>query len=131
MSMTDPVADMLTRIRNGQTARKVQVAMPAAKQKHAIAKVLYEQGYIEDYQVVEQDGRPTLVVSLKYFEGRPVIEGIDRVSRPGRRVFRGAKHIPEVIGGLGVAIVSTSRGMLTDRDARVQGLGGEVVCTVY
>lgn len=131
MSMTDPVADMLTRIRNGQAARKVQIAMPAAKQKQAIAKVLYEQGYIEGYEVTEQDGYPTLVVRLKYFEGRPVIDGIDRVSRPGRRVFRGAKDLPEVIGGLGVAIVSTSRGLLTDHDARVQGVGGEIVCTVY
>lgn len=130
MSMTDPIADMLTRIRNGQTAEKVNVAMPSSKLKCAIAQVLKDEGYIEDFHTQEADGKPVLVVALKYFQGLPVIERIDRVSKPGLRVYRGKDDLPDVVGGLGVSIVSTSQGVMTERAARAAGHGGEVLCTV-
>ncbi len=130
MSMTDPIADMLTRIRNGQTAQKVNVVMPSSKLKCAIAQVLKDEGYIEDFEKQELDGKPALSVALKYFQGLPVIERIDRVSKPGLRVYRGKNDIPDVVGGLGVAIVSTSQGVMTERAARAAGHGGEVLCTV-
>ena len=129
MSMTDPIADMLTRIRNGQKARMVSVSMPASKSKEAIAKVLQDEGYITGYSV-EGDARKTLNVELKYFEGVPVIEKIQRASRPGLRVYRGKEGLPKVLGGLGVAIVSTSAGVMSDRQAREKGIGGEVLCVV-
>jgi len=131
MSMSDPIADMLTRIRNGQQARKVSVSMPAAKLKSAVAQVLQDEGYIERYdQAVNSDGKPTLTVTLKYFDGSPVIERIRRVSRPGLRRYSGSEAIPEVLGGLGISVVSTSRGLMTGRQAQAQGIGGEVLCTV-
>jgi small subunit ribosomal protein S8 len=130
MSMTDPIADFLTRIRNGQSSGKAEVNVPASKLKLAIAKVLKEEGYIEDFNSVVQDGKPTLAVQLKYFQGRPVIDRIERVSRPGLRVYKGKDELPAVLGGLGVAIVSTSQGVMTDRQARAAGHGGEVLCIV-
>ena len=130
MSMTDPIADMLTRIRNAQAARKTHVSMPASKLKHAIAKVLNEEGYVGELALGETAGKPTLTVGLRYFEGQPVIAKVDRVSRPGLRVYRGKGDLPEVLGGLGIAIVSTSRGLMTDRAARAAGEGGEVLCFV-
>lgn len=130
MSMTDPIADMLTRIRNGQTAEKVEVGMPSSKLKQSMAKVLKDEGYISDYSVQETDGKETLVIALKYYAGKPVIEKIQRVSRPGLRSYKGAQKLPKVIGGLGIAIVSTSRGVMTDRAARAAGYGGEVLCIV-
>lgn len=130
MSMTDPIADMLTRIRNAQQANKVDVKMPSSKVKVSIAEVLKEEGYISAYNVSEETGKPQLTVTLKYFEGKPVIESINRVSRPGLRVYRSAGQIPKVIGGLGVAIVSTSKGVMADRKARALGQGGEVICSV-
>lgn len=130
MSMTDPIADLLTRIRNGQAARKKQVSMPSSKAKRAIAEVLKDEGYITDYGVSEADGKPVLTIDLKYFQGRPVIESIQRVSRPGLRVYRGKDELPTVRGGLGVAIVSTPRGVMSDRAARAAGHGGEVLCIV-
>lgn len=129
MSMTDPIADMLTRIRNGQAAAKASVSMPSSKLKVAIAAVLKNEGYILDY-AVEGERKPALTVVLKYFEGQPVIERVDRVSRPGLRIYRGKADLPRVMGGLGIAIVSTSRGVMTDREARAQGHGGEVLCYV-
>jgi len=128
--MTDPIADMLTRIRNGQTAEKVNVVMPSSKLKCAIAQVLKDEGYIEDFAKQEVDGKPALSVTLKYFQGQPVIERIDRISKPGLRIYRGKNDIPDVVGGLGVAIVSTSQGVMTERAARAAGHGGEVLCTV-
>ena len=131
MSMTDPIADMLTRIRNAQGAAKTEVAMPASKVKAAIARVLRDEGYITDFSVVPTDpGKSELAIVLKYFEGRPVIERIERVSKPGRRVFCGKDELPKVMGGLGIAIVSTSKGLMTDRAARAAGHGGEVLCLV-
>lgn len=130
MSMSDPIADMLTRIRNGQHAEKAQVSMPASKQKVAIAKVLKDEGYILDYSVADENGKPTLTITLKYFEGRPVIEKVRRVSRPGLRIYKNKHELPRVDGGLGIAIVSTSKGVMTDRQARALGEGGEVLCTV-
>ena len=130
MSMTDPIADMLTRIRNGQSARKKSVSMPASKLKQSLAAVLKEEGYITDFGVSEVEGRSSLTIELKYFQGRPVIEKLARVSRPGLRVFRGKDDLPSVMGGLGVAVVSTSRGVMTDRRARAEGHGGEVMCIV-
>ena len=130
MSMTDPIADMLTRIRNAQAAAKVQVSMPSSKVKLAIAKVLVEEGYVKDFVTSEVGGKPILTISLKYFEGKPVIEMIQRVSRPGRRVFKGKDELPQVLGGLGVAVVSTSRGVMSDRAARSSGYGGEVLFVV-
>ncbi|MDX1252935.1 MAG: 30S ribosomal protein S8 [Gammaproteobacteria bacterium] len=130
MSLTDPIADMLTRIRNALGAAKSDVSMPASKQKLAIARVLKDEGYINDYSVQDQDGKATLVIGLKYFEGKPVIEAIKRVSRPGLRVYNGKDDLPKVMGGLGVAIVSTPKGVMTDRAARAGGHGGEVLCIV-
>lgn len=130
MSMTDPIADMLTRIRNGQGARKLSVAMPASKAKEAIAKVLKDEGYIADYVTAGAGAEAQLTVELKYFEGAPVIETIQRSSKPGLRVYRGKDELPKVLGGLGVAIVSTSAGVMSDRQAREKGIGGEVICVV-
>lgn len=130
MSMQDPISDMLTRIRNGQSAGKVRVMMPMSKQKLAIAEVLKQQGYIRDFAVEEVEGKPQLGILLQYFEGRPVIEMLKRVSRPGLRVYKRKDDIPKVMDGLGVAIVSTSKGLMTDRQAREAGHGGEIVCVV-
>ena len=130
MSMQDPISDMLTRIRNAQRADKVSVSMPSSKLKTAIANVLKDEGYIEDFKVEANDGKPTLEIQLKYYAGRPVIESIDRVSRPGLRIYKGKDDIPVVMNGLGVAIVSTSNGVMTDRKARATGVGGEVLCVV-
>ncbi|HEY7658500.1 MAG TPA: 30S ribosomal protein S8 [Burkholderiales bacterium] len=130
MPMTDPIADMLTRIRNAQRSEKQSVAMPASKLKSAIAQVLKDEGYIEDFAVREAEGRPQLEISLKYYAGKPVIERIERVSRPGLRIYRPKDELPKVMNGLGVAIVSTSRGVMTDRKARGMGVGGEVLCIV-
>lgn len=130
MSMNDPISDMLTRIRNGQKARKVSVSMPASKAKSAVARVLKDEGYIVDYSTTGEGAEETLTVDLKYFEGRPVIERIERVSKPGLRIYRGKEDLPRVLGGLGVAIVSTSAGVISDRQAREQGVGGEVLCVV-
>ena len=130
MSMTDPISDMLTRIRNGQAARKKEVRMPASKVKKAIAEVLKEEGFIADFNATDVNGKPTLVVALKYFEGRGVIEHLQRVSKPSLRIYRGKDNLPEVLGGLGIAIVSTSAGVISDRRAREIGQGGEVLCTV-
>jgi len=127
--MSDPIADMLTRVRNGQMAGKTEVSMPSSKLKVSICQVLKDEGYISDFIVVG-DVRPVVTVKLKYFEGRPVIEKIQRVSRPGLRIFRGSSELPKVQNGLGVAIVSTSQGVMTDRQARAAGHGGEVLCTV-
>lgn len=131
MSMTDPIADMLTRIRNAQRAGKAKVSMPLSRSKQAIAALLLEEGYVANVQVTEEGVKSTLVLELKYFDGRPVIEHLERISRPGLRIYRGTDDLPSVLGGLGVAIVSTSKGLMTDRTARAQGMGGEVVCTVY
>ncbi len=130
MSMSDPIADMLTRIRNGQRSQKASVAMPSSKVKVAIANVLKEEGYIEDFGVVTNGAKAELSIQLKYYAGRPVIESIDRVSRPGLRIYKGKDDIPVVMNGLGVAIVSTSNGVMTDRKARATGVGGEVLCVV-
>lgn len=130
MSNTDPIADMLTRIRNGQKARKVSVAMPSSSAKVAVARVLKDEGYITGFATEEDGAKATLTVELKYFEGRPVIEHIARVSKPGLRIYRGRQELPKVQGGLGVAIVSTSAGVMSDRQAREQGIGGEVICVV-
>ena len=130
MSMTDPVADMLTRIRNAQMAEKQSVSMPSSKLKVAIAKVLKDEGYVEDFAVRENDGKPILDIGLKYYAGRPVIERIERVSKPGLRVYKGKDDLPRVMNGLGVAIVSTPKGVMTDRRARAGNMGGEVLCIV-
>ena len=133
MSMSDPISDMLTRIRNAQLVGHTEVSMPASGLKSAIAKVLKDEGYIEDFAVREKTGdaaKKELAIALKYYAGRPVIERIERVSKPGLRVYKGRNDIPRVMNGLGVAIVSTSRGVMTDRKARADGLGGEVLCIV-
>ena len=130
MSMTDPIADMLTRIRNGQKAKKVSVSMPASKLKLAIAKVLAAEGYLIDVTSDEEKIKRTMTITLKYHEGEPVIERIERASRPGLRLYSGSGALPTVQGGLGVAIVSTSSGVMTGREARAQGHGGEVLCFV-
>ena len=130
MSMSDPIADMLTRIRNAQMVEKTSVAMPASKVKVAIAQVLKDEGYIENFHVNAADGKSQLEIALKYYAGSPVIERIERVSRPGLRVYRGSKSIPQVMNGLGVAIVTTPKGVMTDRKARAEGVGGEVLCYV-
>jgi small subunit ribosomal protein S8 len=130
MSMSDPIADMLTRIRNAQMAEKVSVSMPASKLKAAIAEVLKEEGYIDGYSVRGEGGKRELEIALKYYAGRPVIERIERVSRPGLRIYRGSGNLPKVLNGLGVAIVSTPRGVMTDRKARASNVGGEVLCIV-
>jgi len=130
MSMNDPIADMLTRIRNAQAARKVSVAMPSSKIKAAIAEVLVKEGYVESAQTTEEDAKKTLTINLRYYRNEPVIDRLDRVSRPGLRVYKSAGDLPKVQGGLGVAIVSTSNGVMTDREARAGGHGGEVLCYV-
>jgi small subunit ribosomal protein S8 len=130
MSMTDPIADFLTRIRNGQRSGKPAVGMPTSRIKLALAKVLKDEGYIEDFAVASNDGKPTLTVRLKYYHGRPVIDRLERVSRPGLRVYKGKDDLPRILGGMGVAIVSTSRGVMTDREARAAGHGGEILCIV-
>ncbi len=130
MSMTDPVADMLTRIRNAQMVRRPVVCMPSSKLKVSIARVLKDEGYIDDFVIRPNSGKPELDINLKYYAGAPVIEKIERVSRPGLRIYRGRDDIPKVMNGLGVAIVSTSRGVMTDRKARATGVGGEVLCIV-
>lgn len=130
MSMTDPISDMLTRIRNGQKAKKVDVSMPASRVKVAVAEVLAAEGYITDVGVEGQGAERTMTITLKYFEGKPVIERIERASRPGLRYYAGNDDLPTVQGGLGVAIVSTSKGVMTDRQARAEGHGGEVLCLV-
>lgn len=130
MSMSDPISDMLTRIRNAQLAEKAQVVMPSSKLKMAIAKVLKDEGYVEDFSVRQVGKKAELEVLLKYYAGRPVIERIERVSKPGLRVYKGANDIPRVMNGLGVAIVSTSKGVMTDRKARADNIGGEVLCYV-
>jgi small subunit ribosomal protein S8 len=131
MSMSDPIADMLTRIRNAQRVEKPEVAMPASKLKVAIAQVLRDEGYIEGYQVAQDAARhPELRIGLKYYAGRPVIERLERVSKPGLRIYRGRNDLPQVMNGLGVAIISTPQGVMTDRKARHQGVGGEVICFV-
>lgn len=129
MSMQDPIADMLTRIRNGQTAAKQKVAIPASKLKKAIAEVLVEEGFINSFSV-EEGTIPTMTVELRYYQGRPVIDDLKRVSRPGLRIYKKADQLPKVIGGLGIAVVSTSKGVMTDRAARKAGHGGEIICTV-
>ena len=130
MSMSDPIADMLTRIRNGQMAGHANVVMPSSKVKVAIAKLLESEGYISAYSINENSGKTELSVDLKYFDGKPVIEMVKRVSRPGLRVYKNKDELPKVIGGLGTAVISTSKGIMTDRDARQAGIGGEVVCYV-
>jgi small subunit ribosomal protein S8 len=130
MSMSDPIADMLTRIRNAQMTEKVSVAMPSSRLKVAIAKVLKDEGYIEDFRVAGSETKPELEIALKYYAGRPVIEKIERISKPGLRIYRGKEDLPRIMNGLGVAIVSTSRGVMTDRKARASGIGGEVLCVV-
>ena len=131
MSMQDPIADMLTRIRNAQMAEKKSVVMPSSKVKTAIANVLLEEGYITSFQPSEIDGKPALAIELKYFNGRPVIEKIDRVSRPGLRIYKAANDLPKVNAGLGITIISTSKGMMADRAARAEGVGGEIICSVF
>ncbi len=131
MTMQDPIADMFTRIRNGQQRAKAVVQMPSSKKKVAIAELLQKEGYITGYGIEEQDGRLTLSIELKYHQGKPVIEKIQRISRPGLRVYRGDGGLPRIVGGLGVALVSTSKGVMTDREARKQGIGGEVIGSVY
>ena len=130
MSMSDPISDMLTRIRNAQMAEKQSVSIPSSKLKVSIAKVLLDEGYIGGYKVVEDGAKPTLEIELKYYAGRPVIEKIERVSRPGLRTYKGHADIPTVMNGLGVAIISTSKGVMTDRKAKASGVGGEVLCIV-
>jgi small subunit ribosomal protein S8 len=130
MSMTDPIADMLTRIRNAQLIERATVEMPSSKVKVAIAKVLKDEGYIDGYKVGGEEQKPVLEIALRYHAGRPVIEKIERVSKPGLRIYKGKDDIPRVMNGLGIAIVSTSRGVMTDRAARASGVGGEVLCIV-
>ncbi len=130
MTMTDPISDMLTRIRNGQKARKVSVSMPASKAKEAVAKVLKDEGYITDFWTEGEGSTRAFTVELKYFDGVPVIERIERTSRPGLRIYRGKESLPKVLGGLGIAIVSTSAGVMSDAKAREKGIGGEVLCIV-
>lgn len=130
MSMSDPIADMLTRIRNAQLSEKTTVAMPSSKLKVEIARVLKDEGYVENFVVNNADSKPTLEIELKYYAGRPVIEKIERISRPGLRIYRASDKFPDVMNGLGVAIVSTSKGVMTERKAKASGVGGEVLCIV-
>ena len=130
MSLTDPIADLLTRIRNGQNAHKEFVAMPSSKLKISVCEVLKQEGYIEDISLTEVDNKPALTVKLKYYNGVPVIENIQRVSKPGRRIYKGANELPTVLGGFGIAIVSTAKGVMTDKAARESRHGGEILCTV-
>ncbi len=131
MSMQDPIADMLTRIRNALAVEKKSVIMPSSRMKRAIAEVMKSEGYIHDYSVRDEDGKSELKIDLKYYQGKPVIEMLKRVSRPGLRTYTGKSDLPSVNGGLGVAIVSTPKGLMSDRAARAAGVGGEVVCYVY
>lgn len=130
MSMTDPISDMLTRIRNAQAISKAEVSMPSSTLKAALAKVLKDEGYINDFAVTDEEGKAKLVITLKYYDGKPVIGEIKRASRPGLRIYRSKDDLPKVMGGLGVAIISTSAGVMTDRAARAAGYGGEVICYV-
>ena len=131
MSMSDPISDMLTRIRNAQMAEKTSVVMPSSKLKVAIAEVLKDEGYVDGFNIIKgEGGKATLEIGLKYYSGRPVIEKIQRISRPGLRIYKGSGDIPSVMNGLGIAIVSTSKGLMTDRKARANGIGGEVLCVV-
>ena len=130
MSMTDPIADLLTRIRNGQAAGKSEVQLASSKIKTAIVQVLKDEGYIADYRLDAESGKPTLIIGLKYYEGRPVIDRLERVSRPGLRIYRGKDELPKGLGGMGTVIVSTPKGVMTDRQARSIGQGGEVLCIV-
>lgn len=131
MSMSDPISDMLTRIRNAQMAEKTSVIMPSSKLKVAIAEVLKDEGYVDGFNIIKgEGGKATLEIGLKYYSGRPVIEKIQRISRPGLRIYKGSDDIPKVMNGLGIAIVSTSKGLMTDRKARANGIGGEVLCVV-
>ncbi|MGI9317770.1 MAG: 30S ribosomal protein S8 [bacterium] len=131
MSMSDPIADMLTRIRNGLHAQKADVSMPASKTKASIAEVLVQEGFIKGFKVAGEGATKTLDIELKYFQGQPVIEEIARVSTPGRRIYAGSGNIPKVRDGMGVALVSTSRGIMTDKAAREGGVGGEILCTIF
>ena len=131
MSMQDPLSDMLTRIRNAQMAGKTRVEMPGSKLKVAVAQVLKDEGYVESFNATNDDGKPRLAIDLKYYLGKPVIAEIDRASRPGLRKYSGSSELPSVRSGLGVAIISTSQGVMSDRAARAAGIGGEVLCTVY
>jgi small subunit ribosomal protein S8 len=130
MSMTDPIADLLTRIRNGQSARKSEVQLVSSRLKTAIVKVLKEEGYISDFRLEPDGGKERLTIGLKYYEGRPVIDRLERVSRPGLRIYRGKDELPKILGGMGTVIVSTPKGVMTDRQARAAGQGGEVLCIV-
>jgi len=130
MSMTDPIADLLTRIRNGQTARKTEVTTSSSKLKTAVLRVLKEEGYIADFRLDSEGQKPQLIIGLKYYEGRPVIDRLERVSRPGLRIYRGKDELPKVLGGMGTVIISTPKGVMTDRQARSIGQGGEVLCIV-
>ena len=130
MSMSDPIADMLTRVRNGQSADKASVEMPSSKGKIAIAKVLIDEGYIADYSVDDNSAKPLLTIDLKYYQGKAVIEEIKRVSRPGLRIYKNKDELPSIQNGLGIAIISTSKGVMTDSQARAANQGGEVICTV-
>jgi len=130
MSMTDPIADLLTRIRNGQTARKSEVTTSSSKLKTAVLRVLKEEGYIADFRLDSEGQKPQLIIGLKYYEGRPVIDRLERVSRPGLRIYRGKDELPKVLGGMGTVIISTPKGVMTDRQARSIGQGGEVLCIV-
>ena len=130
MSMTDPIADLLTRIRNAQQARKQEVSMASSKVKTAIARVLKDEGYVADYRIDNESGKTLLTIALKYFEGKPVIDRLERVSRPGLRIYRGKDELPKVLGGMGTVIVSTPKGVMTDKQARSIGQGGEVLCIV-
>ena len=131
MSMTDPIADLLTRIRNGQTAGKAEVQLASSRLKTAIVKVLKDEGYIADFRHDAEAGKPRLIIGLKYFEGRPVIDRLERVSRPGLRIYRGKDELPKVLGGMGTSIISTSSGVMTGHDARAAGVGGEVLAQVW
>ncbi len=130
MSMSDPIADMLTRIRNAQQVEKTTVSMPSSKLKVAIAKVLQDEGYIDSFSLLAEGGKANLTITLKYYAGKAVIERLDRVSKPGLRIYKGKDELPKVMNGLGIAIVSTPRGVMADRHARTQGVGGEVICYV-
>ena len=131
MSMTDPIADLLTRIRNGQTARKPEVSMASSKLKTAIARVLKEEGYVADFRLDSEGQKTTLTIGLKYYDGRPVIDRLERVSRPGLRIYRGKDELPKVLGGMGTVIVSTPQGVMTGRTARKESVGGEILCRVW
>jgi small subunit ribosomal protein S8 len=130
MSMSDPIADLLTRIRNGLASNHAKVKLPSSKMKISILKVLKDEGYISGYNIEDIDGKPFITIELKYFSGKPVISKISRISKPGLRVYRGKDELPQVLGGLGISIVSTSKGVISDRNAKKIGIGGEIICTV-